>query len=460
MKVVSSRQATVRFEEGAGARPGDFVLGEIRDLDGADRLADRLDLGRHVVVGPGALEGRLLVGVLGAVGEPERGLQAEGVAHDRAPRHQPVVERRGLLAAALGQGLVGEGQDEAALVVLRGLDRAVFGRRVVAEAGHVHGPDVDRGLAVHHPLGETEADAAGLAEAGHDADRDPVVPEPRHRADHGVAVGAEGEGAVDHVLDAGPAERRDPLEAQFEPVGDAVEVGRQQLVAEVHGRAGHLPGRRARLVGPQQHALAFLPEVHVALVVDAGGQTHVRPPLDDLRDRLGDQVVVLHGLHGQLQAGHVPDLAGPEAAGVDHHLGVDRAGLGHHVPGAVRPLVGLEDGRVGVIGGAVVARRLGVGVGDAGGIDVAVERVPEGGDIAAGVDQRMAPLNLLERDELLVEAHVTGLGALALQIVVPVLGRGEVEAAGRMHADRLARGLLDLLVEIDGVALEARDVGV
>ena len=241
------------------------------------------------------------MGVPGTIGEPERVLQPESLVHDCAIRNQPVVERGGLLASALRQGFVGEGHHEAAFVVLRRLDRTPFGRRELAEAGDVHSPYVDRGLAVDHPLGDAAPDTAALAEARHDAHRDPVVPHPRHRADQGVAVGAEGEGAADDVLDPRLAERRDTLERHLQPVGDAVEIGRQQLLTEVERRAGDVPRGRLRLVGPEQDTLPFLPEIDVGLVVGAARQAAGTPlphPLDDRRDRLGNEVVVLHRLNG------------------------------------------------------------------------------------------------------------------------------------------------------------------
>ena len=49
-----------------------------------------------------------------------------------------------------------------------------------------------------HPLRQRQADAAPLAEPRHDAAGRPVVAQPEHQR---IAVGREGEGAVDDVLD-------------------------------------------------------------------------------------------------------------------------------------------------------------------------------------------------------------------------------------------------------------------
>jgi hypothetical protein len=55
-------------------------------------------------------------------------------------------------------------------------------------------------------LRQRQADAAALAEARHHAAGDPVIGQALHRADQRIAVGREGEGAVDDALDAGLGE--------------------------------------------------------------------------------------------------------------------------------------------------------------------------------------------------------------------------------------------------------------
>ena len=232
----------------------------------------------------------------------------------------------------------------------------------------------------------------------------------------------------------------------------------EQFVAEIHRRAVHRPRRTDRFVGAEQQALAFLAEVDVALVIDTGRQLLVAR--GDLGNGLGDQVMVLHRLHRQVQAGQMADFARPQAAGVDDVLGVDRALVGDHVPAAVGALVGFDHAGVGVVAAAELLRRLGVGIGHAGRIDVAVERVPQRGDVALRIDQRVQLGNFLERDEFLVQPHVARLRAFALEIVVPGLVGGQVKAAGGVMPDRLARQLLELVVELDRVALQPRDVRV
>jgi hypothetical protein len=174
---------------------------------------------------------------LGASGrEPERVLLAPAHAHDGVLGLELVVDRRGLQRPRCRQLLVREGDAEAPAVVLAHLGVGVARRGPGAVAGDVHGPDVEAGIALGHPVGERQAHAAALAEAGHDGAGAPVVGQAADRADQRVAVGREGEGAVDDPLDAGPADRREVLEADLERGGDAVEVLREQLGREVPGR--------------------------------------------------------------------------------------------------------------------------------------------------------------------------------------------------------------------------------
>ena len=135
-------------------------------------------------------------------------------------------------------------------------------------AGDVEAVDVLLRLAVDHPFGERLADAAALEEAGHHAAGEPVAALARDRADERIAVGREGEGAVDPFADAGPLQHRIAAVDEFEFLGDALDILLKKLDAVVPGRAVHRPVLRAGLVDADQHALLVLPHVGEALEVD------------------------------------------------------------------------------------------------------------------------------------------------------------------------------------------------
>ena len=237
------------IEEFPRSRPTHRVLGEIRDLQRAHRLAHGFHLAGHVSVGARTAEGRLLVRILRPIGKPQRVLQPEALPPHRTLGCQVIVERSGLLPTALGEGLVGESHHEAALVVLGGFHGAPIGRGKGAEARHIHRPHIDRGLAVDHPLGHAQTHAPALAKSCHHAHRHPVVAQTRHRPDQRVAVGAEGEGTVHDVLDAGAPQGGNALETELEALGDVVELGCEQLSAEILRRTAQRPRRGAWLVG-------------------------------------------------------------------------------------------------------------------------------------------------------------------------------------------------------------------
>ncbi len=204
-----------------------------RSRGGPRRCAHRAALAADRLVRVGAAEGRHLVGLGALGGEPERVLEAEARAEHRALGLEAVVDRGRALRPRRRQLLVGESDREAAAVVLADLGVGVGAGREVAEAGDVHREDVHAGVALDDPVGEREADAAALGKARHHAAGAVEVAQARDRADQRVAVGREGERAVDHALDAGALERREMRERDLERGRDAVEVGRQQLVAEV-----------------------------------------------------------------------------------------------------------------------------------------------------------------------------------------------------------------------------------
>jgi hypothetical protein len=176
-----------------------------------------------------------------------------------------------------------------------------------------------------------------LRKAGHDAAGDPVIRQALHRTDQRVAVRREGERAVDDLLDAGLFDAGKMLEADLQRRRDAVEVGRQQLVAEIPRRVDRRPRLAGLFVGAEQDAVALLPRIDLALEVEHADHFAAGFLVEgfDLRHRLGEQVHMLHGEHRQLDADHAADLARPEPAAIDHMLGVDSALLGDDVPGAV-----------------------------------------------------------------------------------------------------------------------------
>ena len=313
-----------------------------------------------------------------------------------------------------------------------------------------------------HPVGQREADAAALAEAGHDGAGAPEIGQALHRADQRVAVEREGEGAVDDLLDAGLLDAGEMLEADFQRRRDAVEIGRQQFMAEIPRRVDRRPRLAGLFIGAEQDAVALLAGVDLALEVEHADHLAAGRLVEflDLRHRLGEQIHVLHGQHRQFDADHAADLARPQAAAVDDMLGLDRALFGDDVPGAVGLLRQFDDAVAQHDLGAEFLGRLGVGDGGAGGIEMAFDRIPHGADEIGLVHQREHRLGFGRRDQLGVHAEIAALGVGQPQ-EIHALGRiGHHHAAGQMQRAGLAGDLLDLLVELHRIGLQLGDVGV
>ena len=170
---------------------------------------------------------------------------------------------------------------------------------------------------------------------------------------------------------------------------------------------------------------------------------------------------MLHGQDRQLDPDHPADLARPQAAGVDDVLGMDDvAALDADVPRPVRALRQADDRRVLVDLGAGDLRALDVGAGDAGRVDVPLDRVVQRPDEVLRVEQREEVGRLLRGDQLEVHPEVATAGDGHPQEVHPDLRVGQHQPARQMDRAVLAADPLDLLVQLDGVLLELRDVRV
>ena len=171
---------------------------------------------------------------------------------------------------------------------------------------------------------------------------------------------------------------------------------------------------------------------------------------------------MLHRRDRQIDADHAADLLGPEAAGIDDMLGDDRALLGDDVPAAVGAACSSST-RLCTITSAprflraprhrpAWCRRVDialVGVVQAA-IDASTRRmIGQSSLISSGVIRRASSMPMVWN---------TAVGRLQ---PLPAIGRaGDVDAAGHVQADRLAALLLELLVEVDRIGLQGRDVGV
>ena len=313
-----------------------------------------------------------------------------------------------------------------------------------------------------HPFRQRLAHAAALAEPGHDRAGRPVVAQARHRTDERVAVGGEGEGAVDDAFHARLLQRGEAGIGEGDAVLDLVQLIGQQFVAEIPGRAIDGPRLTRFFVKADAEAAPFLAQIAFAAGVHdmreflAGFQD-----LHDLRHVIGDKVLVRHRQKRQVDARHRPHLARPEAACVDDMFGVDGPLFGHHVPGAVGARVGFQHAVVFDNLRAAHPGRLGIGLRGAGRVEMAVQRIVKRADDAVEVDLTVGEIaDLFGAKHLCMQAHVAVLGAFGLQHLEPGLIVGQRDAADMVQPAIHAGDRLKLLVKPDRVALKRGHVGV
>ena len=217
------------------------------------------------------------------------------------------------------------------------------------------------------------------------------------------------------------------------------------LVEPVRGR---LP-----LVGPEDQALAFL--AHVVADVRVAQQRQPRgAAVDQGRDVLGDQVLVRQRHDRQVLADHRRDLAAAIARGVDHGLGLDRALVRVHLPFARGQALDRGDLGAAVDRRTRIARALGERLRQLRRIDVAVVRVVEAGQDAAGVDERMALDDLGRAQHLELDALRTRLRDDVPELVDAVARVREAHAARDVVVDVVADLVGQRRVQLRAVALQ------
>ena len=107
-----------------------------------------------------------------------------------------------------------------------------------------------------------------------------------------------------------------------------------------------------------------------------------------------------------------------------------------------------------------IARRLRIRLRDARRIDVAFQRVVQRAHEVLFFQQRKEMRRLVDGDELHVETEVAAARHGEPQEIHPLAGAREVDAAGDVDPAGLPGFGLEILVELDRVLLQLRDVGV
>jgi hypothetical protein len=219
-------------------------------------------------------------------------------------------------------------------------------------------------------------------------------------------------------------------ETDFEARRDPIEIGRRSSCVKFQGVSRSDHGTPCLLVRADQHAAAFLPHVDLALEVDDVQQ--FAPELTaatDFRHFAREHVLLLHREHRKLEARPSARPRGPEPAGIDDVLAwiVPLSVTMSHPPSSPRDQ--LDDAREPIDLGLKVSRGLRVGIRDAGGVDVAFQRVVQRADEVALVEQREEALRS-STEMISIASPGSAPGAGEPQEIHPLGGSGQVDAAG------------------------------
>ena len=248
-------------EPGLGARALDDVLGEGREVDDADSLAQPPALVADVLEPVRAAEAPFVPRFHARGRKPVGALPAVALAEHGAHALQLVVHRARLRRARVGPLLVRvmDGEDVAVgLLVLRHHETLA---RVRPEAARVEREHVDARLALDDPLGELPARAARRRDAEAVALVEPHVRQAPGRTDERAAVRRVRDRPVDDVLDAAVRERgHAPLRA-LDVRHEPIEVAVEEALAEPGRHAVGESRRRARFIRTEDPAHALLAEV-------------------------------------------------------------------------------------------------------------------------------------------------------------------------------------------------------
>ena len=146
-------------------------------------------------------------------------------------------------------------------------------------------------------------------------------------------------------------------------------------------------------------------------------------------DFIGNNVLVLHRVQGQIHACHGPHFACPQAASVYDVFGVNGAFIRHNIPCAIGALIGFNDLAMGFDCCAPHPRGLGIGVCRATWIKVTIQWIIKRTDNPIGVRNGRNIANFIWADDLRIKAHVAMLGPFRQQHVKAFLVIRQCNAA-------------------------------
>jgi len=412
------------LEERARAGPIDLDLGERALIEQAGRTPCRDSLRtnrrRPVLAGPtpraGGLESRVLI-----PGKPVRSLPAGFFAEDGTQLGESRVCGRQAQRPASLAFFVRIVDVVVGRVDLGGpSEREGLAPVLAAEPANVHLPQVELRLALDDPVGDLPADATGAGDpVGAQPGRDEEAANLRFAEDE-LVIRGERLRPVDHPAHPSVGDRGHPPDGPGHDLLEPRQVGREQLAVEVRRDAVQRPGSRVPLVAAHTEPADFLAEIDEVVGIPQLGHARI-----DAFDGLGEEVLVRQRDDRDRHVRESADLRSEHPAGVDHDVGRDRlpAVAALDLDAGHPPALGRDCDDAGVRAdlGATLARPGSQRLRQAGGIEPAVGRQPDGPEDAARRHQREAAACLRGGDQLQGQTERPRPADLPLELLQPSL---------------------------------------
>ena len=217
--------------------------------------------------------------------------------------------------------------------------------------------------------------------------------------------------------------------------------------------AARRKGQRVRLIAADDQA------AHFRLVIDQMiGVAHGRHALRGIRQRIGNQILMLNRKARHPHTHHLADLVAPHAGAIDQEIAAPVARL--RLDAGHAPVLDLDAGDTGADhdAGPLIFRPLGQRLAHTGRVDIAV-----GGDInrrahILGRHDREEILRLPRRELVHLQPKTLRHGERAFVLHLALGRTGKAQAAVFLPVDRHASFGLEPVIELDRMPQHARHV--
>ena len=286
-------------------------------------------------------------------------------------------------------------------------------------------------------MGQLPASAACRGDAKAVAFIEPEVLQTPSRTHDGATVRGIGNGTIIDALNANLTEGWNAGNRSLNMRGQTVEVLLEQLIFRLRIGSVDIANRRADLVGAKQKATGLLAHVPRAVALTQNAHFRQASGLARLNGGmgLGDDILVLYGNDRHIKANHRARAAGKVAGRGNDVLAGDVALIGLDQPFAIGLLNNAGHGGLTIDGRATVTRAACEGLGQVGGLDIAVIRMLDRAQQVVGLAQGPDFLDLVRGQELDVNTDGLGHTRIIFVLVHPVLGPGQTDVADIAKAD-------------------------